>query len=43
VAVTFSGSLSAAVESMEGTLAQVYRTKGRYLEQIDAGVVDPTG
>jgi len=41
VEMRFEGSLSAAVESVEGTLAHVYRTKGRYLEQIDAGVAEP--
>jgi hypothetical protein len=41
VEVTFQGSFDEVLEALEDTLAQVYRTKGRYLEQVDAGVADP--
>jgi hypothetical protein len=41
VEVTFEGSFDEVLEALEDTLAQVYRTKGRYLEQVDAGVTDP--
>ncbi len=41
VEVVFEGGFEAVLESLEDTLAQVYRTKGRYLEQVDAGVADP--
>jgi hypothetical protein len=41
VEVTFEGTIEEVVEGLEGTLAQVYRTRGRYLEQIDAGVAEP--
>lgn len=41
VEVVFEGSFEAVLEALEDTLAQVYRTRGRYLEQVDAGVTDP--
>jgi hypothetical protein len=41
VEVTLEGNFDEVLEALEDTLAQVYRTKGRYLEQVDAGVADP--
>lgn len=41
VEVVFEGSFETVLEGLEDTLAQVYRTRGRYLEQVDAGVADP--
>ena len=41
VEVAFEGTFEEVLEALEDTLAQVYRTKGRYLEQVDAGVTDP--
>ncbi len=41
VTVSFSGAPSSVIETIERTLADIYRTRGRYLEQIDAGVVTP--
>jgi hypothetical protein len=41
VEVAFEGEFEAVLEALEDTLAQVYRTRGRYLEQVDAGVTDP--
>ena len=41
VKVVFEGGFEPVLEALEDTLAQVYRTRGRYLEQVDAGVADP--
>jgi hypothetical protein len=41
VEVTFEGTFDEVLEALEDTLARVYRTRGRYLEQVDAGVADP--
>ncbi len=41
VRVVLEGSFETVLEALENTLAQVYRTRGRYLEQVDAGVADP--
>lgn len=37
---TIEGSLETVVETAEQMLAEIYRTKGRRLEMLDAGVVD---
>lgn len=42
VEIAVSGPLEDAVETTEELLARIYSTRGRYLEQIDAGVEDPT-
>jgi len=41
VEVVLEGDFETVLEALEHTLAQVYRTRGRYLEQVDAGVADP--
>lgn len=41
VEVRLSGTPGEVVERMEQLVAEIYRTKGRHLEKIDAGVVDP--
>jgi len=41
VEVVLEGTFEEVLGALEDTLAQVYRTKGRYLEQVDAGVADP--
>lgn len=40
VEVTLSGTTDDAVEQLEQLVAKIYRTRGRYLEKIDAGVAD---
>ena len=41
VEVTLRGSLEEVVETLEQMVAEIYRTRGRRLEMIDEGVVDP--
>lgn len=39
VRVSFEGSLGEVVQAVEQLVAEIYRTKGRRLEMLDAGVV----
>jgi len=41
VTVELAGRFEELVETLEQMLAEIYRTKGRRLEMIDSGVVDP--
>lgn len=41
VEVRLSGPPDEVVEQLEQTIAEIYRTRGRHLEKIDAGIVDP--
>jgi hypothetical protein len=41
VSVTIQGSFEEVVGTLEQMCAEIYRTKGRRLEMIDAGVVGP--
>lgn len=41
VEVTITGAFEEVIETLEQTLAEIYRTKGRRLEQIDEGIVEP--
>ncbi len=41
VEVTLSGPAEAVAETLEQTIATIYRTRGRYLEQIEAGIEEP--
>jgi hypothetical protein len=41
VTVTLEGPIGELVETLEQMVAEIYRTKGRRLEMLDAGTVDP--
>ncbi|MDQ2052170.1 hypothetical protein RBH26_16955 [Natronolimnohabitans sp. A-GB9] len=42
VCVTLDGSFLEVVTALEQLIAEIYRTKGRRLEMIDAGTIDTT-